>query len=366
MADPKKSNKMSISGKSESTSAAKKKGINSVKSKATSAEVVDVDESVAEAIGIQDNFDLSYGEYRTLLKEAALRGRGVNSTIDGETTEKVTNELRRVKGKEGQIRPKVKKVSFQKVFNTKPTKTAGLLAGSSALALRPSEPLKEKEKEKEAEDQKEMKMDKYVSSSLTKITKNIFDIEKVVVTILGAEKSKAKKDKEARRDAKRKAKEEAGEKEVAKESKGFLQGFKPKIPFMDQIKRYFGNILAGGAVLGLLNWINDPENEGKIDSFTTFLKDSVPAILAGFAALIAFDLGLKLLAFVTGFVPVLMTLIGFMTNPVVLAALAGIGAAILIDKGVDMARDAREGAAAQLDHDALNQQLRDAGMTPDG
>ena len=123
---------MSISDKSESTSAAKKKGINSVKDKATSPEVVDVDESVAEAIGIQDNFDLTYGEYRTLLKEAAIKGRGTNPTIDGPTTEKVTEELKRVKGKEGQIRPKVKKVSFQKVFNRKPPKVAGLIGGSSS------------------------------------------------------------------------------------------------------------------------------------------------------------------------------------------------------------------------------------------
>ena len=42
--------------------AAKKKGINSVKSKATSTDIVDVDENVAEVIGIQDNFDLTYGE----------------------------------------------------------------------------------------------------------------------------------------------------------------------------------------------------------------------------------------------------------------------------------------------------------------
>lgn len=364
MADPKKSNKMSISGNSESTSAAKKKGINSVKSKATSTDIVDVDENVAEVIGIQDNFDLSYGEYRTLLKEAAIRGRDDNSPIDGETTEKITQEYRRIKGKEGQIRPKVKKVSFQKVFNTKPPKVAGLIGGSSSLALRSPDALKEKE-EKE-EDKKEMMMDKYVSSSLTKITKNIFDIEKVVVTILGDEKTKAKRDNQAIRDAKRKEKEEAGEKAVAKKSKSFLQGFKPKIPFMDQIKTYFGNILAGGAVLGLLNWVNDPENQKKIDSFTTFLQDSVPVILAGFAALIAFDLGMKLLGFVKLFVPVLTTLIGFMMNPAVLLALAGIGAAILIDKGVDMARDAREGAEAQKDHDALNQQLRDAGMTPRG
>ena len=187
---------MSISGNSESTSAAKKKGINSVKVKATSTDIVDVDENVAEVIGIQDNFDLTYGEYRTLLKEAALRGRDVNSTIDGETTEKITKEFRRIKGKEGQIRPKVKKVSFQKVFNTKPPKVAGLIGGSSSsLALRSPDALKEKE-EKE-EDKKEMKMDKYVSSSLTKITKNVFDVEKVVVTILGDERTKAKRDNQS-------------------------------------------------------------------------------------------------------------------------------------------------------------------------
>ena len=42
-----------------------------------------------------------------------------------------------------------------------------------------------------------MKMDKYVSSSLTKITKNVFDVEKVVVTILGDERTKAKRDNQA-------------------------------------------------------------------------------------------------------------------------------------------------------------------------
>ena len=60
MADPKKSN--------------------SVNDNPTSTDVVDVDESVAKAIGIQEDFDLSYGEYITLLKEAAIKGRGVNPT----------------------------------------------------------------------------------------------------------------------------------------------------------------------------------------------------------------------------------------------------------------------------------------------
>ena len=376
---------MSISGNSESTSAAKKKGINSVKSKATSTDIVDVDENVAEVIGIQDNFDLTYGEYRTLLKEAALRGRDVNTTIDHETTEKITQEYRRIKGKEGQIRPKVKKVSFQKVFNTKPPKVAGLIGGSSSsLALRSPDALKEKE-EKE-EDKKEMKMDKYVSSSLTKITKNIFDVEKVVVTILGDERTKAKRDNQARRDAKRKEKEEAGEKKVAKESKGFLQGFKPKIPFMDQIKRYFGNILAGGAVLGLLNWVNDPENQEKIESFTTFLQDSVPVILAGFAALVAFDLGMKLLGFVNLFLPLVKGLLGVLGGlgkgllgagkallgvagvaPVAAGALAIAGTLFAMKGAHDLIRNYITGGADfSKQHDVLNQKLIDAGMNIQG
>ena len=80
---------------------------------------------------------------------------------------------------------------------------------------------------------------------------------------------------------KRKEKEEAGEKKVER-IQGFPERLQPKIPFMDQIKRYFGNILAGGAVVGLLNWVNDPQNQEKIESFTTFLQDSVPLILTGF------------------------------------------------------------------------------------
>ena len=59
----------------------KKKGINSVKDKATSPEVVDVDESVTEVIG-QDNFDLTYGEYRTLLKLQSKEEEPIQQLMD--------------------------------------------------------------------------------------------------------------------------------------------------------------------------------------------------------------------------------------------------------------------------------------------
>ena len=84
---------------------------------------------------------------------------------------------------------------------------------------------------------------------------------------------------------KRKEKEEAGEKKVAKESKGFLKDFKPKDSFHGSNQEVLWKHSCGGAVVGLLNWVNDPQNQEKIESFTTFLQDSVPLILTGFAAL---------------------------------------------------------------------------------
>jgi len=175
-------------------------------------------------------------------------------------------------------------------------------------------------------------MDKFVSSSLQKIAKNINDVEEVVVTILGAEKTKAKSDRTSRLLARRKEKEESSEKKVKEDSRGFLKDFKPEIPFMEQIQRYFGNILAGGAVLGLLNWVKDPENEGKIESFTTFLEETAPVILGAFAALVGLGIGGKLLGFVNLFLPLVKGLMGVLSK--LGKALLGAGKALLGVPGV--------------------------------
>ena len=53
----------------------------------------------------------------------------------------------------------------------------------------------------------------------------------------------------------------------------------------------------------IVRLINDPENQEKIESFTTFLQDSVPVILVGLLRLIGCSLGMKLLGFVNLFLP---------------------------------------------------------------
>ena len=87
-------------------------------------------------------------------------------------------------------------------------------------------------------------MDKYVSSSLTKITKNVFDVEKVVVTILGDERTK-KKEIIRQKMMQRGKKRRTGEKKVMKESKSFLK---------TQAQRFLSWIKSRGTLETFLCW----------------------------------------------------------------------------------------------------------------
>ena len=53
----------------------------------------------------------------------------------------------------------------------------------------------------------------------------------------------------------------------------------PKIPFMDRIKKFFGNVLMGGVAVALLEWLQDPKNQESIDNFVDFIVDQAPLIL---------------------------------------------------------------------------------------
>ena len=57
----------------------------------------------------------------------------------------------------------------------------------------------------------------------------------------------------------------------------------PAIGFFDTLKNYFKNILIGGALLGIINWFKDPENQKKIDEFKTFVTENLGKIITGVA-----------------------------------------------------------------------------------
>ena len=71
---------------------------------------------------------------------------------------------------------------------------------------------------------------------------------------------------------------------------GFKKLTKPAVGFFDTLINFFKNILIGGALLGLLNWVNDPENKKRVDEFGKFFTEKAPWILGGIAALTAISL----------------------------------------------------------------------------
>ena len=71
---------------------------------------------------------------------------------------------------------------------------------------------------------------------------------------------------------------------------GFKKLTKPAVGFFDILINFFKNILIGGALLGLLNWVNDPENKKRVDEFGKFFTEKAPWILGGIAALTAISL----------------------------------------------------------------------------
>ena len=105
-------------GKKESTLSSNSSTVNTEDEKLVE-EVIDP--KVLEILGIDFTGDLTYGEYKTILKEKMAAQR-MGGKVDSSSAEAVTKEFRRVKTKNNDKRFKVKKtkISANKVTN-KPT-----------------------------------------------------------------------------------------------------------------------------------------------------------------------------------------------------------------------------------------------------
>ena len=291
-----------------------------------------IDPKVLRLLGLEDTFDLDYDTYKTLLREKMAAGRMSKSQIPTEETELLTNEFKRVKNKTGRFKPTKKKVvNISKVlqsgkkYNKSAVNTQKLLSGS-----------------KETESNKIETKGKAVTDSFENINQTLVGIDSLLADILGEEKKESEQEAKTARKADQKAEEEKSEKSAKKKATTALKGFKaPKMGFLDMIKRFFKNILLGGFVLKILDWIKNPENQKKIQEVVTFITDNLDKILLGIAAIVGIGIGAKILSFLTLFTPlvsgllvVLKGLLGLLMGPAGLIALlvAGIFAATAASK----------------------------------
>ena len=216
-----------------------------------------------------------------------------------------------------------------------------------------------------------------INDNLTRVSESLGAIEQVLRQQFGLEKSESDKDRRNESLDKAKEREEKleGKKTVQKDRRNALKAIKPPaIGFFDTLKNYFKNILVGSALLAIVNWLKNPDNQQKIEDFKNFMIDKIPLILGGLALIAAIPIASTLLSLtgvLVGGLPILAKLLGFVATPVGLAALAfalGIGGTLfLMKKGIDAGRNLATGGQAFTEaQDVLNNRLFAAGMNVKG
>ena len=261
----------------------------------TKAQKFEADPEAAKVLGI-DPFDLTEDEYKTLLKERIIKDRMGQKTDSG-VSEIISNEFKRVKkGTPIQKSDKVYKSSIS------PTK---LLPGTKVSKV--------KDKKQDTEE---------VSESVDNMNETLEGIDSVLKDILGQDKKEDEREKREAEKAQQSSEEKKSEEDSKKKVTKSLSNFKaPKIPFLDRVKDFFKNILLGGAVLKLVNWIQDPKNQETIDNVTNFMTKNLDKILLGIAAIVGIGIGAKILGFLILLKPLLAGIIGLLTGPLGLIAL---------------------------------------------
>lgn len=249
----------------------------------------DIDSQILSILGLEDVFDLTYEEYASLLKEAAVKGRMPGSQMTTESVELVTNELKRVKNKTGRFKVKPKKVNINKVLDRKQPTPPGAIVKAQKLIPAVAEEAPEQEKKLAGGTDQE------------DLSKGIGNILESLITIRGLLQSEGKTEQKAAQEdrkeiQKKKKKERESKLEAKKPTSPILKALtKPVDDFFGAIKRFFTNVLLGSVVLGMFKWLKDPANQKAVDGFSNFLQKNAGLILGGLLAIAVLPLAPMLL-----------------------------------------------------------------------
>ena len=198
------------------------------------------------------------------------------------------------------------------------------------------------------------------------------DIAKIISTDLAVEQEKEKEEIDKLREEQNKGKVSKDEKSVESTGKKVASGLKKtSMKALQPVANMFDNLknLAETLGLGILGnaafeFIRNPENSEKIAKFFGFIQKNAKFILAGMGILAALPL-ISTLGGVIGAIKIAFSGLAFvMANPVILGAIALIGAPIGIAIGLgkleEFIRNKTTGGSKFQDaHDKLDQILKD-------
>ena len=219
-----------------------------------------IDERILSILGLQDVFDFTYEEYYLLLKEKAVAARMTQQEMPTESIELITDELKRVKGKTGKFKIKVKKIDIDKVLDRKtPSPQKAELDPNKLLppAAEEAQNVKDDKEEVQKDILDFLKND--LLDSLKSINSVVTDILDVLKEQRAIDKKKSEQDRKNIEVEKKRKKEEKLEGGIGKGMSAIVSTIaKPFTSFFDTIKNFFMNILMGSAINFLLAVIKDP------------------------------------------------------------------------------------------------------------
>ena len=219
-----------------------------------------VDERILRLLGLEFVFDLDYATYITLLNEAIISGR---NRLPPEELALLSNEKKRIRGKQGRFKPQKQKITADKFATTKFLKPTVQPISSPVVPAQvqtpPPQPI-----------------------NLSPLEGPLESIKSTLQEFLKFRKSSEEQERRSYEAAKR-AKREAvlenvqrGMSAVSNAVKNFISPFQG---IVDRIWRFIFFTLLGNAFNQLINWFSDPNNQKKVKTLQRFLKDWWPALL---------------------------------------------------------------------------------------
>jgi len=288
----------------------------------------EIDERILNFLGLEDIFDIDYGTYQTLLKEKLVAARMGAKKIPTEEDELLVKELRRVKSKTGRFKLKKKKITADSISGLAVTKKAPLLlTGKVSVVDKP--------------------IDAKGDLSITPILDSILSSLKSIFNIQQKSSEKSRKESENKR---RKKKEE----DLEKGKKAFQNIIQtvvaPLQNILDRIWKFIFFTILGRAFGQLMDWLKNPENQGKLSNLVRFVKDWWPSLLAAYLLFLSpFGIFVKsTLTLVKLFGKQLLKLLPVLKNPFVAVPAAFAGMALLANEVTGQ----RQAAPVQADQQA--------------
>jgi hypothetical protein len=219
-----------------------------------------VDERILRLLGLDFVGDLDYGTYITLLNEAILSGR---NRLPPEELALLSNEKKKVRGKQGRFKPQKQKITADKFATTKFLKPVVQPISSPLLPSQVQAPTP-------------------APVNLTPLQGPLESIKNTLDAFLKFRKGADEQERRAY-EAQKRAKREAVLENVQKGMSAVSNAVKTFIsPFQDIVDRIFRFIfftLLGRTFNQLMGWFSDPKNTQKVQVLQRFLKDWWPTLL---------------------------------------------------------------------------------------